>query len=192
MKAKTKFFVSLALLFITACSANTYNHIETGGTERAEARLDETRPVLVITPKDGGIAGKITKGSGVDAARIIDASFSREARIVDVYTADYHSFDELKDTIAKNDYGYIVVPTLTQWSQSEKGLFKSANQVRMKIIILDAATGQELSATFLDAHGPSPSSLSSLFTTTLSPPELLSKITDDYVDDLYGILISFN
>ena len=178
----------LALFSVSAC-ANTYNRIETGGTDRTHSRLDESVAVLVTTPKDGGYAGKIYKGSGATAARRIDAAFSREARLVDVYPSEYHSLDELKDVITKHDYGYIVVPTLTVWGRTDKTAPKAPNQVSVKIWVIDAATGEEISSNSLEAKGASPSSLYGHFGSNLEPDELLLNVTDDYVDELYGVII---
>ena len=189
MKPTFRFYLTLAALFLVSACANTYDRIETGGTDRTSSRLDSSVAVLVTTPKDGGYAGKIYKGSGATAARRIDAAFSREARLVDVYPSEYHSLDELKDVIAKHDYGYIVIPTLTVWGRTDKTSPKAPNQVSVKVSIIDAATGEEISSNSLEAKGASPSSLSSLFSSNLGPDELLLNATDDYVDDLYGVIL---
>ena len=134
----------------------------------------------MTTPKDGGYAGKIYKGSGAAAASRIDAAFSREARLVDVYPSEYHSLDELKDVIAKHDYGYIVVPTLTVWGRTEKTSPKAINQVSVKISVIDAATGEEISSNSLEAKGAATSSLYSLFSSNVGTDELLLNAADGY------------
>ncbi len=169
-----------------------YNRTETGGTRRTGLRLDESAAVLVTTPKDGGYGGKIYNGSGAAVARIIDASFSRYARIVDVYPSEYHSLSELKDTITKNGYGYIVVPTIYVWEHRTTDWSKVPSQVSVKISVLDAASGKEISSNFLEGQGVSSSSVLSLFDLTADgPKELLPNLADDYVDTLYGAIFSF-
>lgn len=185
-------FAVFVLISVSSCS-NNYNRIETGGTERTSVRLNEDVAVLVTTPKDGGYGRQIENGSGVAAARTIDASFSRYARLVDVYPSEYHSLNELRDVIAKNGYGYIVVPTITVWGRKDNSWSKVLpTQVSVKISVIDAKTGREVSSNFLEGHGTSPSSFSSLFEASDErPEELLSDLSDDYVDTLYGALLRF-
>lgn len=76
-------FAILILLFFSACG-NTYNRTEMGGTERTGVRLNDSSPVFIMTLRDGDSAGKLSYGSGAAAALVIDASFSRCARIVDI------------------------------------------------------------------------------------------------------------
>ncbi len=181
----------LALLFVTGC-ANTYNRVEMGGTERTHTRLDESAAVLVMMPKDGGNGRKSYGGSGAVVAHTIDAAFSRYARLVDIYPTEYHSLNEIKDIIAKNDYKYIIIPTVVSWTYGGANWSKTATQVGVKISIIDAISGRTISSNFLESKGPSASSIYTLLDSdTEGPEELLSNLADDYVDDLYGALLSF-
>jgi len=189
MLSKSKFGIIVAAAFLLTACANTYNRTETGGTERTGVHLDESVAVLVTTPKDGGYGGRIYGGSGVAVARIVDSSFSRYARIVDVYPSEYHSLGDLKDIIAKNDYGYIVVPTISIWERRTTDWSKTPTQVSVKMSVIDVATGKEISSNFLEAKGASSSSLVSFFGSSIDRPEdLLSDLTDDYVDTLYSAI----
>ncbi len=173
----------LILCLMTACSSS-YNRIETGGTERTGMRLDDGLSVLVTTPKDGGYDDKIYKRSGTIVAHRIDAAFSTSARLVDIYPSEYHSLSDLKDVLAKNDYGYIVVPTINIWARTEKGFSKVPNQMSVKIVVLDATTGEELSSNVLEEKGVLPPSL---FGSNEEPEAMLLDAANDYVDDLYGV-----
>jgi hypothetical protein len=178
----------LALLSLTACSGD-YNRIETGGTERINVRLDESAAVLVTTPKDGGYRGKIYGGSGAIVASRIDASLSRYARLVDVSPYAYRSLNALKDEIAKNGYEYIVVPTIIVWESEDKPWSKTPSQVNVKISVIDAMTGKEISSNFLQAKGTSSPGILGLFDADSDADGsegLLSEMADDYVDTLYG------
>lgn len=163
-----------------------------GGTERTNTRLDESVAVLVTTPKDGGYGRKLYDGSGAAVARRTDAAFSRYARIVDVYPSGYHSLNDLKEIIAKNGYGYVVVPTIAVWEHKDKDWSAIPSQVSIRISVIDATTGKEISSNFLEAKGPPSSSVYSLLNSDIEgPEELLSELADDYVDTLYGTVLAF-
>jgi len=189
--SKGRFILAIFFPILLAACSNTYNRVETGGTERTGVHLDESVAVLVTTPKDGGYNGKLSIGSGAIVARRTDAAFSRYARLVDVYPSEFHSLNELKDTIAKNGYGYIVVPTIAVWEHETSDWADTPSQVSVKISVIDATTGKEISSNFLEAKGEPPSSIYSLLGLgDEGPEELLSDMANGYVDDLYGVILS--
>jgi len=141
--------------------------------------------VLVVTPKDAVSKGKTYKGSGDVIARMIDASFSHYARLVDVYPSGDMTLDQLKDTAAKRNYGYIVLPTILAWGPKDEEWYKPINQAMLKMSVVDALTGNELSSNFLEGKGAGLSSYNPFNMEPEGSETLLTRPIDDYVDSLY-------
>jgi len=177
-------FVVVAVLSLAACS-DKYNRVETGGTERINAKLDKAAAVLVVKPNDAVNKGKTFKGSGEVLARMIDASFSHYARIVDVYPSSDVPLDQLRDTAAKGSYGYIVLTKVIAWGPKDDEWYKPINQATIKMTIIDALTGNELSSNVLDGKGAELATLNPFNMEPEKSESLLVSPIGDYVDSLY-------
>jgi hypothetical protein len=184
-----KFVFALACSYLLVACSTPYSRTETGGTDRTNMRLEENEAVLVMTPKDGSYNQKTYIGSGALVARDIDASFSQYARLVDVSPSEFRSIKQLSETIIENDYGYIVVPTIISWRQQEHGWSKAVTHITLKIVVLDAKTGRELSANYLEAKNKSLSegfNILNIFEDDAENPEdIVVQMADDYADTLY-------
>jgi len=171
--------IVMVALLLGACTS-TYVSTEAGGVEETNIHLQQTKAVLVTTPTDGSYEKTLYNGSGISVAQRTDTSFSRYASRVSVYPSEYHSIKELSDTIAKDDYGYIVVPTITHWEHRATAWSGLPSRASIKLTVLDAKTGKEISSTVVEGKSASFTLLRT------SPEDLLPGLIDHYVDTLYG------
>ncbi len=171
--------VFVATLLLMGCTS-TYVSTQAGGTEENSARLQESKSVLVTTPKDGSYKDKLYNGSGISVAQKTDTSFSRYAAHVTVYPSEFHSMKELNPKIAKEHYGYIVVPTITHWEHRATAWSGLPSRASIKLVVFDAQNGKEISSNVIEGKSASFTLLAT------SPEELLPGLIDNYVDSLYG------
>jgi len=185
MRIPARFYLAIVmvLLVLAACQP-PYHRVETGGTDRILARLDKNATVLIMTPKDAVGEKQTYKSSGEAVARVIDTSMSRYARLVDVSPTPYVSYDQLKDTITKNSYGYIVVPTILKW-QPKDDWYWPVNEVSVKVSVLDALTGAEISSNILKGKGTVEADYNPISIYPAGPVQLLGQPVDEYMDLLY-------
>jgi hypothetical protein len=180
MQSKKPLSVIIAATLLLMACTSTYVSTKADGTKENSVRLKESKSVLITTPKDGSYQDKLYNGSGVSVAQKTDTSFSRYAAHVAIYPAEFHSLKELNDTIAKERYDYIVIPTITHWEHRATAWSGLPSRASIKLTILDAQSGKEISSTVVEGK-----SASFTFLAT-SPEDLLPGLIDNYVDSLYG------
>jgi hypothetical protein len=177
--------VLAAALVLGGCS-NKYDRMETGGTERTGAHLDKNAAVLIATPKDPAHNRVVYKGAGEALARMIDATFSENARVVDLYPEETVSPDQFKDAAGKSTYGYIVIPTITKWGPNDNDLLKAIDHAAIKIKVIDALTGNVVSSTYLEGKSASLDSYNPFNMKDEGLENLLYNPLEDYVYSLYA------
>lgn len=172
--------VFLSVLFMTACTAS-YQTNPSVVNDVIGAPLQKSKAVLVTTPKDGNYQTIIYKDSGTTAAKETEASFARYATSVTITPEEFHGMKELKYTITEGNYGYVVVPTITHWEQRATAWSGKPSRASIKLTVLNAKTGKEISSTEVDGKT---ATFTFLHT---SPEDLLPGLINTYVDKLYGV-----
>src|ERR1700722_17131698 len=138
-----------SILMLGACAStytSTYVSTSIAGIDEANTHLQNSRAVLVTTPKDGNYEQKLYSGPGAVVAQKLEASFSRYASHVSVYPSEYHSIKGISDTVANGNYGYLVVPTIIRWEHRATAWSGLPSRATIRISILDAKNGKEISA----------------------------------------------
>jgi hypothetical protein len=187
MKSGIQFcIIILAASFGLAGCENKYDRMQTGGTERTGVHLDKDAAVLIATPRDPAHNRTIYKGAGEDLARMMNSTFSEYARIVDVYPESTVPLDKFKDAAGKSTYGYIVIPTIVDWGPHDKDFLKAINHAAIKVKILDALTGAEVSSTYIEGKSPEWDSYNPFNMKAEGLENLLYNPLDEYVYGLYA------
>lgn len=166
----------VSMLLLAACTAR-YQVDNLGGTASA-AQLDRQKGVYVAVPRDGTYESKPYVGSGQIVAQAVAAAFARSA--VQVHVAEARSeTEEALVSARKLGAEYVVVPTIAHWEQRATEWSGRPSRMAIRISILDAKTGNQISATSIEGR----SRIVSLTSTT--PESLLRDPLAQYVSRLY-------
>jgi hypothetical protein len=141
-------------------------------------RLDRQKAVYVTVPRDGSYEAKPYVGSGQIVAQAVAAAFARSASQVHVAEAQGTTEDALA-AAKKLGAGYVVVPTIAHWEQRATEWSGRPSRMAIRVAILDAATGTQISATSIEGRSRIVS-----FTST-TPESLLRDPLAQYVAGIY-------
>jgi len=165
-----------AVLLLAGCTAK-YQIDNLSGTA-GTTRLDRQKAVYVTVPQDGSYESKPYLGSGQIVAQAVAAAFARSAAQVHVAERQLTT-EEVLATARKLGAGYIVVPIIAHWEQRATEWSGRPSRMAIRVSILDAATGNQISATSVEGR----SRIVSLTSTT--PESLLRDPLAQYVSSLY-------
>lgn len=166
----------LATLLVTGCSASYQINNLSGAAQTS--RLDRQKPVYVTIPQDGAYQSKPYLGSGQLVAQTVAAAFARTAAQVHIAEKTL-SNEEVIAAAQKLGAGYVVVPTIAHWEQRSTEWSGRPSKMAIRVTILDAKTGIQLSSTSIEGR----SRIVSL--TSTSPESLLKDPLAQYVGGLY-------
>lgn len=177
MKRRTIWFAALLSICLGGCSS-TYNHLPTGGLERAKVSLDPAKAILIAIPADGTFGEKRYGGSGQAVAQRTAAEFGKFANRVEISAGDER--DKLLQTARNKGSGYLVIPTISHWEHRATAWSGIPSRVGIAMTILDADSGEEITSSILESN-------SAAFTLLATSPEnQLPILIGGYVDQLFG------
>ncbi|MGH8696177.1 MAG: DUF4823 domain-containing protein, partial [Burkholderiales bacterium] len=137
------------LLLLAGCRAS-YQLDNLSGTA-GNARLDRQKAVYVAVPRDGSYESKPYVGSGQIVAQAVGAAFARSAPQVHVAETQ-GTTEEALASARKLGAGYVVVPTIAHWEQRATEWSGRPSRMAIRMTILDAATGNQISATSIEGR----------------------------------------
>jgi hypothetical protein len=164
------------LAMLCGCSARYQVH-NLAGTA-ASNRLDRQKSVYITVPEDGGSGSRQSAGSGQVVTQAVAAAFSRTAARVHVAERPT-TREQALESARKLNVGYVVTPVIAQWEQRATEWSGRPSRVALRIAIIDAATGAEITSNSIEGR----SRIVSL--TPTSPESLLKDPIGRYVDGLY-------
>jgi hypothetical protein len=168
--------VCCLLALLCACTAR-YQVQNLAGTA-ASNRLDRQKAVYITVPEDGGSGSRQSAGSGQAVAQAVAGAFSRTAARVHV-AERATTREQTLDAARKLNAGYVVTPVIAQWEQRATEWSGRPSRVALRISVIDAATGAEITSNSIEGR----SRIVSL--TSTSPESLLKDPIARYVDGLY-------
>ncbi len=105
----------------------------------------------MTVPGDGSYEAKSYAGSGQLVAQAVGAAFARSANQVHVAEART-DIDEALKSANKLGAGYVVVPTIAHWEQRATEWSGRPSRMAIRISILDAATGKQITAASVEGR----------------------------------------
>jgi len=172
MRAST---IAALVLLLLGCTAR-YQVANLSG--QGSVRLDPSVSVYIAVPEDGSYGAKSSAGSGQVVAQSVAAAFATKGAKIQI--ADRHQSRDGDLSAARQfSAGYVVLPTIYQWEQRAMVWSGLPSRMRIRIVILDARTGDQLTATSIEGRSQIVSS------TSTSPESLLKDPLAEYVDTLY-------
>jgi len=163
-------------ILTTGCTASYQMDRFSEGND--SQRLDRQKAVYITVPRDGAYESKIYHGSGQIVAQAVASAFSQFAAQVHVAESQLTN-DEAIAFTKDHGAGYMVVPTITHWEQRATEWSGRPSRMAIRVTIVDAVTGNQISSTSLEGRSRIMS-----FTST-HPESLLRDPLAQYVVGLY-------
>ena len=162
------------ILVLTIGCADSHQLVK---TTTNQISLEKTKPILILTPKDGQYGGQSYTGSGVTTAQIITSSFAKYTLQID--TIENKDFNSAISYAKDKNYYYLVYPLILHWEDRATEWSGISDKVSVKISILDVNTGSELDSIIIEGK-------SGLATFGGDhPQDLLPKPIGEYVKSLF-------
>ncbi|MDB5904654.1 MAG: hypothetical protein JWM26_3532 [Betaproteobacteria bacterium] len=168
----------LCCMLAMLCGCTAHYQVQNLAGTAASNRLDRQKSVYITVPEDGGSGSRQSAGSGQAVAQAVASAFSRTA--ARVHVAERATTKEQAVEAAKKlNAAYVVSPVIAQWEHRATEWSGRPSRVALRISIIDAATGAEITSNSIEGR----SRIVSL--TPTSPESLLKDPIARYVDGLY-------
>ncbi|MDX2499528.1 MAG: DUF4823 domain-containing protein [Deltaproteobacteria bacterium] len=172
-----RYFISLAtaVLILAGC-ADSHQLVRLN--ESNSTKLDKNCAVYVAVSKDSRYGDIKYEGSGATTSQVIMAAFAKHiARIESAPTYEPLSINLKK---ARSDgFSHLVYPMILHWEDRATEWSGTPDKVRVKISLLDVATGQVLDGAIISGE----SGLATFGGDR--PQDLLAEPMDEYVASLF-------
>jgi len=169
-------FLALCVVALFGCHAK-YQVNNLAASEIG--RLDRRKAVYIAIPIDASYGSKKYAGSGQIVTQELANAFSRAAARVQIAEKSMATTEEVVAAAARADAGYAVIPTIAHWEQRATEWSGRPSRMAIRVVVLDAATGKQVSSTAVEGR-------SRIFSfTSTSPESLLKEPLATYVSGIY-------
>jgi hypothetical protein len=167
-------FVIFFVFTLSAC-ADTYQLLR---TDLEKPKLDRSKTVYVLVPKDGRYGQIDYAGSGLSTAQVVVMSFSQYFVKVESGRT-FQTYEDALKSSRQAGAAYLIVPTILEWEDRATEWSGIPDKASVKISIINIATGETVDSVIIKSK-------SGLATFGGDhPQDLLPKPISEYVKYLF-------
>ena len=140
-----RYLAIIGIVALLAGCADSHQLLRSGSTP---ITLERSKSIYISISRDGQYGEINYKGSGINVSQIILMAFSKYSKTIET-GHQYQSFENALVYAKKNNYGYLVFPTILEWEDRATEWSGLPDRASIKITIIDIETEKTLDSAII-------------------------------------------